>query len=73
MMSIEERDRRRCQRAFCCADIVDRRGTEERVPEGLNEEQLRELARRTAIKSDKPIPVYGKRLDGKTGEPLTNL
>ncbi|NDJ78733.1 MAG: DNA-directed RNA polymerase subunit beta [Chloroflexi bacterium] len=44
--------------------------TGESPPEGLDEDQLREFARRVSIKFDESIPIYGKQrlYDGKTGE-----
>ncbi|MBP8972614.1 MAG: DNA-directed RNA polymerase subunit beta [Anaerolineae bacterium] len=42
----------------------------ERPPENLPEPELRELARRVALKHKQPVPIYGKQrlFDGRTGE-----
>jgi DNA-directed RNA polymerase subunit beta len=69
-MTVEERDRRDANARFVSLLLWIENSSEERVPEGLDEDQLRELARRTSIKFDEAIPVYGKQrlFDGKTGE-----
>jgi len=45
---------------------------EESAPQGIAEEELRELARRVALKHGVPVPIFGKQrlFDGKTGEPF---
>ncbi len=44
----------------------------ERPQKDLPEPELRELARRVALKYNRPAPIYGKQrlFDGKTGEPF---
>ncbi|MBI5957285.1 MAG: DNA-directed RNA polymerase subunit beta [Chloroflexi bacterium] len=44
--------------------------TGEAPPDGLDEPELREKARRVSLKSNKPVPIFGKQelFDGKTGE-----
>jgi DNA-directed RNA polymerase subunit beta len=46
--------------------------TEESIPQDISEEELREFARRVALKQGIPVPIFGKQrlFDGKTGEPF---
>ncbi len=71
-IEVPERDRRdqlaRCATLTLWIEHI----SEERVPDGIDEDQLREMARRVSMKYDESIPIYGKMrlFDGKTGEPF---
>jgi DNA-directed RNA polymerase subunit beta len=68
--TLDERIRRDANARYVTLVIWITAVTGEAPPEGVSEEQLRETARRLAIKLNEPIPIYGKQrlYDGKTGE-----
>jgi len=69
-LSLEERTRRDQNARYATLVLWIELVTGETPPEGLSEEDLRELARRISIKLDQTIPINGKQrlYDGKTGE-----
>ena len=69
---VEERDRRDMNARYASLMLWCEYVTGEMPPDGMSEAELREYARRVAIKYDEPNPIYGKQrlYDGKTGEPF---
>ncbi len=69
-LAMEERVRRDQNARYATLVLWIEQVSGEAPPEGVTEEELRELARRISIKHDQPIPIYGKQrlYDGKTGD-----
>ncbi|MBN1679366.1 MAG: DNA-directed RNA polymerase subunit beta [Anaerolineae bacterium] len=69
-VSVKERDRRDYNARYATLVLWIESITPDVNTEGLNEDELRETARRVSLKYNKPIPIYGKQrlYDGKTGE-----
>jgi len=69
-LSLEERARRDQNARYATLVLWIEFVTGETAPEGLSEEDLRELARRISIKLDQTVPINGKQrlYDGKTGD-----
>ncbi len=71
-LPLEERERRDANARHATLTLWMEHISGEQVPEGLTEDELRELARRVSIKYHEPVPILGKQrlYDGKTGEPF---
>ncbi len=71
-VSVNERERRDTNARIATLELWLEHVSGERPPQGMSEDELRELARRVSLRYDEPIPLYGKHrlYDGKTGEPF---
>jgi len=69
-VSLDERARRDANARYATLVLWIERTTGERVPDGLSEAELREMARRVAQRHNVTMPLVGKQIvyDGKTGE-----
>ena len=68
----DERNRRDLNARYATLVLWIEQVTGELPPEGLSEDELREVARRVSLRHGVPVPLYGKHrlYDGKTGEPF---
>ncbi|HML22800.1 MAG TPA: DNA-directed RNA polymerase subunit beta [Aggregatilinea sp.] len=69
-VSLDERNRRDLNARYVTMLMWIDDVTGEMPPDGLSEDELREVARRVSLRYDIPVPIFGKQklYDGKTGE-----
>ena len=69
-VNLEERNRRDLNARYATMMLWIDEVSGEMPPEGLSEDELREVTRRVSLRHDAPVPLFGKQLlyDGKTGD-----